>query len=307
MYFINEAFNKDILDILDKYKQDYKLTEYEYVNLITMLLTYLIITRLEISIEDINYIINVIIENRNSNLQVNNNSFVYSSTISYACNKFFNKYGITKESYNTVMNNWFNGYYFHAFNGSFIDLFNSDGINLDNKPWDTSDLDNIANIYGKKVFGFTNGTNNCLFLSSSLSVSPYYSLSTPTFFRRFVENEQQFLNCYLNRDYNTSIRAVNNLCNKNNVSNDAVDYTISFFKKYWDIFNRKKYPGLILFKRNNYKEYELPDNNVIDSVINRISCDGSNFKITDSIGRDKIEIFDYESMSVISKNMQKEI
>lgn len=306
MNFINDNFNDDILKIIDKCKEDYNLTNYEYVNLITMLLAYEIITRLNISNSDIEQIIGFIINNRNNKLQINNNSAVYNNTITYACNSFFSKYGINKNSYNTIMNNWFNGYYFHAFNGSFIELFNSNGIDLNNKPWDSYDLDNISKIYGKKVFGYTNGNTNALFLSSSLSVSPYYSLSTPTFFRRFIENDSKYLNCYLNRDYNTSLLAINDLCDKYNVSQDIRDYTINFFNKYWNLFNKKEYPAIILLPRNNQKEYVMPDDDVINNVVRNICNDNSNFKINSNIDREVFEIFDYESISIIAKEKKKE-
>ncbi len=291
----------EIKEYLYSIRNYYHLTDYEYIELITLILTSEIITHTKIILEDINYFTLLILNNRNNKI-VNNNSNVYNSSIKYIIINYYKKHGLSPQSFNKIVNNWFNGYFFHSLNNSFVAEINSTGFVLEDKPWDIVDIQTIKNIFkGKKdVFGMSNGENNAIFLSTNLMSSPYYGLTSPTFFRKFIENDPHYLNVYLNRDLKHSLESINRLCDKYNFDDNERKIILNFFHKYWNKYATNDLPSIILIKRPPHKGIPYPEVNVINKTIDLIIKDNHTKIVRQNIERHNLLIFDCNCLAIIT-------
>lgn len=302
MELINEYF-KNIQDTLLMYKKQYQLTNYEYTNLILIILNGLLITG-ELEKENIKYYIDLIISNRNNPIK-NNNKFMFEKSIAYIVNNYFNKYGENEECFDLLINNIKNGFYFHAFNHCFFNKFNEEGIVLEDKAWDITDIKRIKDILGKNIFGISNGEDNLLFLSTNLSISPYYGLSSPTFFRKFIERDPKYLNIYLERDIKSCYESINELCKNSNINDEDKYFIIHFFKKYWALFGNNELPAILLLPKEN-------DSITIDynkeSIINYL-CSNSRTKIIrENLSRNQFYLFDCNNLRIsFNETYKKEV
>lgn len=303
----NQTFlTEEIKEYLYGVKDYYQLTNYEYINLITLILTHNIITNTSVMLEDINYFTLLILNNRNNKI-INNNSSVYNGSIKYIITNYYKQYGINENSFYTIMNNWFNGYYFHSLNNSFISEINSSGLVLENKPWDIRDIQTIKKIFkGKRdVFGMSNGEDNIIFLATNLMSSPYYGLTSPTFFRKFIEHEPKYLNTYLKRDSKQALDSITELCTKYNLNSDECLTVSNFFYKYWDMYATDELPSIILIKRPLQSNIPYPTTDIVNHTISSIIKDNHTKIIRKNIKRHDLIIFDCNSLDIIKQSQKK--
>ncbi len=298
----DELFNYKIKEYLGIIRTFKKLSNYDYINLVTLVLTKGIISREDVSKEDINYFFNLII-NKNNNI-VNDNSKVYNEAVSYCVDDFFKKHGLNENSYLKIMNNWFNGYLFHTLNVALANEVNDYGLTHDCPLWNSSEIKEIISLLKKNVFGLFNGDTKGFFFASSLSSSPYYGLSSPTFFRKFIENDYKYLNVFLNRDLKKATESIEFLCAKNNLNPEEKEKVISFFKKYWAIFATNELPSIIMKPRENNYVIPHPIGDIKSFVTKQIIKDCRNVFLSNDISRDQLIIFSYETLEV-SKQYQK--
>ena len=294
------TFSEEIKNMLAVFREKMKLTDYEYTNLISLLVLKQILTHDEIKEFDINVFINIIKKDADRKV-VNDNNQVYKQAIQYIVNKYFTKTGVSNTSYYEIMNNWFNGYLFHTLNDAFVDNINEHGFILEDKPWDIEEIKRIKSIFNKAIFGVSNAEDNVIFFTSTLASSPYYGLTSPTFFRKFVENDPKKLNIFLNRDLASSNESIIELCQRFNITGEDYDYVMSFFKKYWSIFSNNRLPSLLLLKRDHVDIEEPPTENMVEYVINRIYNDSRNKMIRQDIKREDLTIFSYEDLEITKK------
>ena len=294
------TFNENIRNILTVFREKMKLTDYEYTDLISLLVLKQILTRDEIKEFDINVFINII-RNKDNKRFVNDNNQVYHQALKYIVNKFFTKASVSEESYYEIMNNWFNGYLFHTLNDAFVPEINENGIQLDNKPWDIEEIRRIKSIFNKAIFGISNAEDNVIFFAHSLTSSPYYGLTSPTFFRKFVENDPKNINIFLNRDLSSSKESIIELCQKYNITGEDYDFVLYFFKKYWMVFTNNRLPSLLLLKRDPITLEAPPTENITDYVIDTIYKDSKNEMIKRDIKREELIIFSYEDLEIKKK------
>lgn len=306
MNILNETFTEEIKNELFNYKDIYNLSVYEYVNLCSLIITNSIITRKTIEIETINYFLNLILNKRNIGLP-NDNSYVYNHAIKYIVYNYFKANGEAKETFDNIINNWFNGYIFNSLNDGFLEEINDNGLILKNKPWNIEDIKIIKDIFkGKKdIFGLSNGENNVVFYSTSLAQSSYYGLSSPTFYRKFIENKPKYLNTFLNNNLKTAYNSIQELCQEYNLTEDETNIVFKFFKKYWLLYANDRLPGVILKKRNKNINIEFPESNVIEYTTNIIIRDSKNIIIKEDIPRDNLIIFSYDTLSILAQNKKK--
>lgn len=300
---IQTFFTEEIKNYLYSIKDYYSLTNYEYVELITLILTNGVITHNSATINDINYFINLILDNRQNKI-INDNSYVYNNSIKYIITNYFEQNGISQKTFNEIINNWFNGYFFHSLNSSFISNININGFILENKPWDIQDIKTIKNIFkGKRnIFGLSNGEDNIIFLSTNLMSSPYYGLTSPTFYRKFIENDPKYLNVFLNRDLKCATKSIDNLCNQYNLTIEERKIVFDFFKKYWIKYATDDLPCIILIKRTDTENIPYPTNDIVNSTINLITKDTYTKIIRNNIERDKLILFDCNSLDIIKQS-----
>ena len=297
---IQTFFTEEIKEYIYSIKDYYNLSNYEYIELITLILTNGIITHNKVKFDDINYFVNLILNNRHNEI-INNNSSVYNNSIKYIITNHFEQKGISRKTFDEIINNWFNGYFFHSLNNNFVSDINNNGFILENKPWDIRDIQIIKNVFkGKRnIFGLSNGEDNTIFLSTNLMSSPYYGLTSPTFYRKFIENNQKYLNVFLNRDFNLATESIDNLCNQYNLNKEEREIVFAFFKKYWLKYATDDLPSIILIKRTDNKDIPYPNNNIINSTINLIIKDTHTKIVRQNIDRKDLTIFNCNSLNII--------
>ncbi len=300
---IQTFFTEEIKNYLYSIKDYYYLTNYEYVELITLILTNGVITHNKSTINDIDYFVNLILYNRQNTI-INDNSYVYNNSIKYIITNYFEQNGISQKTFNEIINNWFNGYFFHSLNNSFVSDININGFVLENKPWDIQDIKIMKSIFkGKRdIFGLSNGEDNIIFLSTNLKSSPYYGLTSPTFYRKFIENDPKYLNVFLNRDLKCATKSIDNLCNQYNLTVQERKIVLDFFKKYWIKYATDDLPSIILIKRTDNKDIPYPTDNIVNSTINLITKDTHTKIIRNNIDRDNLILFDCNSLDIIKQS-----
>lgn len=293
----DELFNEQLKDYLGLIKEKEGLSCYEYLNLVALILNDYLLTKEEVSNDDINYFI-MLIKSVHGQKIVNDNNAVFKASVAHIVKNYFQKYGINEDTYLKLMNNWFNGYLFHTLNASYAEHINENGLKIDDKPWDLAEVKGIMKLFDHSVFGLFNGENEGIFFAPNLSVSPYYGLTSPTFFRKFVENDHAYLNVFLNRDYPRAYESIQKLCLKNNLSKEDSEVVMAFFKKYWLIFTSDKLPSILMKKRDKTDVPPYPEGDVVSFVINSIGNDIRNTYYKKDIPRDELIIFSYDTLGI---------
>lgn len=292
-------FSNETKEYLSIVKKQYQLSNYEYTNLLSLLLTRRIITHDAESIDDINYFIQLIINNRNRTI-INDNTNIYNGAIQYIVTNYFNTYGISEDTFKHITNNWFNGYNFHTLNSVFVKDIDAEGIKLDNKPWDVNEIKEVIRVLKRNIFGMFNG-NTGVFFASNLKTSPYYGLSSPTFYRKFVENKPEYLNVFLDRNLFRANESIQKLCDTQNLTDEERDIIVDFFKKYWLAYASEELPCVLMRKRKKTSDIPYPSTNVVNYTIDLITKDDNNTYIKNDIARDELEIFSYEALGIVSQ------
>lgn len=292
-------FSNETKEYLSIVKKQYQLSNYEYTNLLSLLLTRRIITHDAESIDDINYFIQLIINNRNRTI-INDNTNIYNGAIQYIVTNYFNTYGISEDTFKHITNNWFNGYNFHTLNSVFVKDIDAEGIKLDNKPWDVNEIKEVIRVLKRNIFGMFNG-NTGVFFASNLKTSPYYGLSSPTFYRKFVENKPEYLNVFLDRNLFRANESIQKLCDTQNLTDEERDIIVDFFKKYWLAYASEELPCVLMRKRKKTSDIPYPSTNVVNYTIDLITKDDNNTYIKNDIARDEFEIFSYETLGIVSQ------
>lgn len=292
-------FSNETKEYLSIVKKQYQLSNYEYVNLLSILLTRRIITHEAESIDDINYFIQLIINNRNRTI-INDNTNIYNGAIQYIVTNYFNTYGISEDTFKHITNNWFNGYNFHTLNSVFVKDIDAEGIKLDNKPWDVNEIKEVIRVLKRNIFGMFNG-NTGVFFASNLKTSPYYGLSSPTFYRKFVENKPEYLNVFLDRNLFRANESIQKLCDAQNLTDEERDIIVDFFKKYWLAYASEELPCVLMRKRKKTSDIPYPSTDVVNYTIDLITKDDNNTYIKNDIARDELEIFSYEALGIVSQ------
>lgn len=301
---IEETFQNSLQKKLYLLKETYQLTNYEFVNLNSLILTNLIITRkAKIDEHLLLSFIKLIINHRQDKI-VNNNSEVYNNAILIMIQNYFKEYDFNDENIYLLLNNWFNGYQFHSLNDCFVNNINDNGFILNDKPWDITEIKSIKKLLGKKIFGPSNAESNNIFFANELKTSPYYGLTSPTFFRKIIENQPQYLNIFLNRDINTSYQSMLELCKLKQLNEEETKEVINFFKKYWLIFATEKLPSVILKKRQQ-TNITIPSNLTIDSLSKMIASDNKVSIINEDLSRSDLIIFSYNNLQIVKEKQKR--
>lgn len=302
--------NEDSSLIFKSMKEKYELSNLEYLNLIAIFMTYVIISKNPEIPSTCVTICNTILKYRHrSNENIN-------SQIFYECINTFviNELSIDSKNEERILKNLESGLLFHSFNSSFLPKIQEQGLVLHDKPWNLNEVEKIRMIFKKygiqNIFGMYQGKiETPIFFSNQLCSSPYYGLSSPTFFRKFIENDKSYFNVFLNRDREMAIDSIKKLCFP--LTEEEKKYVYNFFSKYWTYFASDDLPCIaIANKKDMGIQQPLPIRHFgesTDSYITRCFMQQSNVMIKNDIPRDRIEIFSYENLAFVDYEKNKNI
>ena len=206
------------------------------------------------------------------------------------------------------------GLVFHSFNSAFFDKINEQGLVVQDKPWDLEELETVRKIFQRKnnnnIFGLYHGrTSTPVFFTDTLISSPYYGLSSPTFFRKFIEHKSEYFNTFLNRDYEKATKSMEDLCS--DLTNEEKDIVMKFFYKHWDLFTNNKLPYVAISSKEKlgiltYPIHQLPEE-TLEQYYLRLLLSGRNYMFHDNISRNKLELFNYEDLTLTNPVKEKNI
>ena len=206
------------------------------------------------------------------------------------------------------------GLIFHSFNSAFFDKINEQGLVVGDKPWDLNEIETVRKIFQKQnnnnIFGLYQGrTSTPVFFTDTLISSPYYGLSSPTFFRKFIEHKPKYFNTFLNRDYEKAIQSMNELCS--DLSTEEQETVMKFFHKYWALFTNNKLPYVAISSKEKlgiltYPIHQLPEETLVQYYL-RLLLSGRNYILHDNISRDKLDLFNYEDFTISNPTKEKNI
>lgn len=301
--------NNDNQLIISELKKRYQLSDLEYISLIDILIYYYIISAHPNTLKIGNEVCELILRYREE-LKLNRTPNFFKEALTFIIKQELSiNYDYTIRILNELIQE---EYVFHSFNAAFYNQINEKGLIVQEKPWNLDEIENIRNIFKQQgyqnIFGYYQGqAKTPIFFASSLVTSPYYGLSSPTFFRKFIEHNSNFFNTFLNRDYERALKSIHILCQ--NLSNPNKEYVLNFFNKYWNEFTNGELPYVAISTR---KRLGLASNIIacypnesLEEYYIRSLLSQSNFSVHNDITRDKFDLFSYGTLSL--KKKQKEV
>lgn len=305
--WIQEIFLQDNQLIITEMSKRYSLSNEEYSNLINLMLYYYSITTFPNTLEAVTFICNEI-QKYKEEIEKNQNCHLFESCISEFLKQELEKNGNLQKTGNFLNE----GFVFHSFNAAFLDTINSKGLIAKEKPWNLEEVEMVRSIFQKKnqknIFGLYQGRSETpIFFANNLTSSAYYGLSSPTFFRKFIENKPKYFNVFLNRDFNKASESIEEVCN--GLSSEEKDTVFEFFHKYWNIFTSEKYPCIAISTKEKLGVDTTPlqrrDNEDDFRYYLRQILDTKNIMLHQDIPRESLEIFSYQSFSFVSNINKK--
>lgn len=303
--------NPDNQLIIKGIQERYQLSPLEYISLIDILMYYYSISPNPNTVEIIPIICDKIITYREK-FKVNQTGEFFTVCIKEFVNRECSKnYDATIDNLKRLAEE---GLVFHSFNSAFFDKINEQGLIIQEKPWDLEELETVRKIFQKKnnnnIFGLYQGrTSTPIFFTDTLISSPYYGLSSPTFFRKFVEHKSEYRNTFLNRDLESAKKSMEDLCN--GLEPYDARTTMHFFNKYWNLFTNGALPCVAISTVNklNIKTYQMApfENESQEDYYIRVLLHGHVHIISNNIPRESLELFSYESLSFNNPVKEKNI
>ncbi len=284
--------------IITELAKKYSLSREEYVNLINLMIYYYIITDNPNTLEAVSIICDRIAKYKND-ISKHQNNFFFKE-----CLSLFLTQQEEKGNLNRIENFLNQGFLFHSFNSAFFPLINTQGLMSEEKPWDLEEVERVRKIFlknsNKNIFGLYQGKEKTpIFFANNLISSAYYGISSPTFFRKFIENKNKYFNIFSNRDYEMAKESIKELCEGLNENDRAIVF--SFFQKYWDFFAEDNLPYVAISTKEklnieNTIPSKLPNEKETDYILRRI-LETKNEMLHINISRNLLEIFSYQTFS----------
>ncbi len=303
--FLEDEKGKLLLEAIAK---QYLLTKEEYLNVIDMSIYNHIITGECLSLENLTFICEEIYKRRDLIQKHVNHEFAT------ACLKHsFEKARQTDPSFEHLRAFLETGYVFHSFSPAFLPSIQSKGLVLKEKPWDLNEIEEVRKIFQKhkmNIFGFYQGRSSTpVFFTDHLLSSPYYGLSSPTFFRKFIEHNPSYFDVFLNRDYNRAKEGMEELCTP--LTAEEKNIVWAFFQKSWDFFATDTLPCLAISTKEQLGIPHVPaskdEQESLEHYYLRQLINAQNYAITHDIKREDLSIFQYDTLSFTSYQKQKNI
>lgn len=297
--------------IIEELAKKYSLSSIEYISLINILMYYYCISNNPDTLVIAKLICEKILKYR-EHFKINQTGEFFTSCL----NEIVTRECIIDRT-NTLSNlqKLVNeGLIFHSFNSAFFDRINTQGLIVKEKPWNLEEIENVRKIFYEKenynVFGLYQGKiSTPIFFADTLISSPYYGLSSPTFFRKFIENKPEYFNVFLNRDYLKAKESIEKLCSI--LGDEEKNTVFKFFNKYWNLFTNGELPYVAISTKEkmgikSYQSEQFP-NEPLEQYYLRCLLSGRNHMIKTDIDRDKLELFSYSHLSFSPKIKEKNI
>lgn len=307
----NNFSNENNQLIIQEISKQYHLSSLEYISLINILMYYYSISANPNTIDTVQYVCSQIIKYREK-LKINQTNELFDNCLSDLISKEL------KFDRNSTINNLEKlvneGLVFHSFNAAFFDKINQDGLIVKEKPWNLEDIEKVRKIFQnrnkKNIFGLYQGREATpIFFANTLATSPYYSLSSPTFFRKFIENKPEYFNVFLNRDFDKAKQSIIELCTVLNEEERKIVY--SFFNKYWELFTNNELPYIAISTK---EALEVQDNKLsrlpsepLEYYYLRCLLSNHNYMFKNNIDRNKLQLFSYKRLTLIPSVKEKSI
>lgn len=304
--WITEFNNRDNQLIITEMAKRKELSKEEYINLINVLLYYYVITNKPNTLEAVTIICDKL-KQYQEDIKKHQNHLFFRDCLSIFLEKERKDGNLEKT--NSFLQQEF---VFHSFNGAFLPNIREKGLIVKDKPWNLEEVEQIREIFTKinkkNVFGLYQGREKTpVFFANNLFSSAYYGISSPTFFRKFIENSPQYFNVFVNRDYEAAQQSITNLC----ISLEEQERKIvfDFFHKYWDIFTSSNLPCVAIStkKKLNIKcsiLEKLPSETEVEYILRRLS-DTKNEMLHENVKTEDLEIFSYETFTFIPYTNEK--
>ncbi len=301
--------NSDTQLLLSEMRKKYQLTKEEYLNLLDMSIYNNIFTGKELSLECITFMCNELLKNREL-IQKNQNQRFVNACLS----KFAEEAEQIDPTFSRVQRFLDSNFVFHTFNGAFLEKIKSQGLIMKEKPWDLGKIDEIETIMKKashpQIFGVYQGKRETpIHFADNLFGSPYYGVSSPTFFRKFIEHNPKYFNVFVNRDYPRAKESADELCE--NLSEEEAKIVQDFFQEYWQEFATDRLPCVAVSTKQKLGIKMIPSEKSPEETLReyyvRRSLGACNFVIRKNIPLEDIEIFDMETLSLVPKQKEKNI
>lgn len=303
--------NQDNQLIIQGMSDKYQLSSLEYISLIDILMYYYSISPNPNTIEIVPIICEKIITYREK-FKINQTGEFFTSCIKEFVNNECSKdYNGTISKLKSLVDE---GLVFHSFNSAFFDKINEQGLVVQDKPWDLNEIENVRKIFQRKknnnIFGLYHGrTSTPVFFTDTLISSPYYGLSSPTFFRKFIEHNPKYFNTFLERDYEKALQSMNELCD--DLNTEEKEIVMNFFYKYWDLFTNNKLPYVAISSKEKlgiltYPIPQLPEE-TLEQYYLRLLLSGRNYMFHENIARENLDLFNYEDFTITNPIKEKNI
>lgn len=297
--------------IIEEIAKKYQLSSIEYISLIDILIYYYCISPNPDTLNTVPFVCEEIVKYREQFKKNQTGEFFTNCLRNLIENECLKDRNSTLNNLQELINE---GLIFHSFNAAFFDKINTQGLVVKEKPWNLEEVEEVRKIFQEKenynIFGLYQGrTATPVFFADTLISSPYYGLSSPTFFRKFIENEPEYFNVFLNRDYPKAYESINKLCTE--LNDKEKEIVINFFNKYWNLFTSEDLPYVAIStkERMEIKTYPLEQfqNETLEQYYLRCLLSGRNHMFKNDISRDNLDIFSYSQLTFNPKTKEKNI
>lgn len=302
-----EFQNKENQLILTEMAKKYSLSKEEYVHFINLMMYYYIIHTTPNTLEIVPVVLNKIKEHAKE-VEKHQTHTLFKDCISIFLQMEQQKNGNLEKITEFLKK----GFVFHSFNPAFLEQINQKGLIVKEKPWDLEEVEEVRKIFGNKihrnVFGLYQGRElTPVFFANNLLSSAYYGLSSPTFFRKFIENKPMYMDVFLKRDYPKALESIESL--SSSLESHEKERVMNFFHKYWNFFASEEFPYMAITTKEKLGIKDtalerLPEEDEKDYVLRRI-LNVKNEMISVDISREKLEIFSYQTFSIKSHTNEK--
>lgn len=297
--------------IIEEMSKKYQLSSLEYIALIDILIYYYGISSSPNTLTTVQIICERILQYREQ-FKVNQTGEFFTTCLRELVTR---EMEIDEQSTINNLQKLVNeGLIFHSFNAAFFDKINTQGLVVKEKPWSLDEVEDVRKIFYQKenynVFGLYQGkTATPVFFADTLISSPYYGLSSPTFFRKFIENKPEYFNVFLNRDYSKAKESIEQLCVE--LSDEERNIVFNFFNKYWQLFTNGELPYVAITTKEkmgikSYPVEQFPNESLVQYYL-RCLLSGRNHMFKENIDREKLELFSYSELTFAPKVKEKNI
>lgn len=295
--------------IITEMARKYSISKEEYIHLVNLMIYYYAISTTPNTLEAVQTIYNKLKEFEND-IKKHHTHNLFQECLSLFLKEEQEKSG-NLERIKAFLQE---GFVFHSFNPAFLPQINEKGLIVKEKPWNLEEVEIVRQIFLKKfhknVFGLYQGREKTpIFFANNLLSSAYYGLSSPTFFRKFIENDPTYFDVFFRKDYAKARESIENLCSP--LEDYEKNQVLAFFQKYWDFFTSSNLSFVAITTREKLGITETPlekrtNEGEIDYLVRKI-IEVKNEMIKENIAREKLEIFSHQSFSIVPYTNEKTI